>query len=353
MLMGALLLILVRQLMLSRSWINLFTLIGLVFCLFYAGLAPSVVLMSLCLYLWIYNQHMSSSQLLLYCLVVILMVLFLESWLVVVLVTCALMLLLYKSWHWVNRSIDYFSLIQLLCVLLMGGLLVFNFEGWLFGLTVLAFLVLTVCHNEVKTAALRDSGVQWLDMVEQSRILERQRIYSNIHDEVGASLLQLIYQLDGKEQQAQAKSVMQKIRTSVADTSQFTIKFSDLYHDITSEAELRLTSTGITFEHKAVIENDSYLDVNMPVNLSRMIRESISNIIRHSGATEVHLEAFWQDKYKGIVIKDNGRGFSSNQQLGKGINSIKKRAKTIDAQVSWQQIEPTGTALRIEMTTHD
>ena len=43
-------------------------------------------------------------------------------------------------------------------------------------------------------------------------------------------------------------------------------------------------------------------------NLFLAVKEALNNIVKHSGATEVWLEARWASPYLEIIIRDNGRG---------------------------------------------
>jgi signal transduction histidine kinase len=66
------------------------------------------------------------------------------------------------------------------------------------------------------------------------------------------------------------------------------------------------------------------------VQLYRCAQECISNIIRHSGATEASISLAAQDSRVVLTVTDNGRGFDSNARTsGIGLRAIAENAASL------------------------
>lgn len=257
---------------------------------------------------------------------------------------------LIHSWLKKNRHISVLMPFALL--LIMGTvLLIGSSTHTTYLLLVLALIVLQIFNPRLypisQTVINNDTENMWAELLDYSRQQERQRIYRNIHDEAGAALLQLIYQLDGHEAQPQAKNIMQKIRVAVADTAQFSINFEELFEDICAETDLRLRSAGIEFSHRSDIKEATTLDPNMPESLARMTREIVSNIIKHADATHVQFFAKWTTDKKSLTICDDGIGMHAASLNGKGMQSIQQRSVKINAHVIWSKPQDGGTKVKV------
>ena len=72
------------------------------------------------------------------------------------------------------------------------------------------------------------------------------------------------------------------------------------------------------------------------VQTTRILRESVSNIIKHSGATNATISAAFQDGDFVLTIQDNGQGIPSELDgrldRGHGMASMKSRAKQMHGQ---------------------
>jgi signal transduction histidine kinase len=92
-----------------------------------------------------------------------------------------------------------------------------------------------------------------------------------------------------------------------------------------------------------ILSDKQKLKIITPSVILRITREVISNIIKHAQATQVHISILSDHDQLSIEIKDNGLGFVVNDQTGKGLKTIKKRAKSIVAEVKWRSALNSGT----------
>jgi signal transduction histidine kinase len=109
----------------------------------------------------------------------------------------------------------------------------------------------------------------------------------------------------------------------------------------------QLEATG-KFKTSLDIEDEIALPSNRLIILYRMIQEVISNIIRHSEATEVKASI----NKTSLSISDNGKGFiTSLESAGLGLQNLKQRANAIGGSLDVQAIEGKGTI--VTFTLHN
>lgn len=98
---------------------------------------------------------------------------------------------------------------------------------------------------------------------------------------------------------------------------------------------------------------DTRLSNEKSIILFRMIQESINNVIKHAGATEMSLYVQEIAGYLIMTITDNGKGFDTskieNQSQGLGISNIFTRAKMIGAEVAISSGPGKGTTISIKI----
>jgi signal transduction histidine kinase len=87
--------------------------------------------------------------------------------------------------------------------------------------------------------------------------------------------------------------------------------------------------------------------------LFRMVQESINNVIKHAGATEMTLSVEDSPEIITVTISDNGKGFDTskveNQYGGLGISNIFTRAKMIGGEVDIKSVANQGTTIKIKI----
>lgn len=91
-------------------------------------------------------------------------------------------------------------------------------------------------------------------------------------------------------------------------------------------------------------------DFNFPVkveirqNMWLIFKESISNLVRHSGATKAYVKMVSKGRNVILEVKDNGKGFNKNEKFeGNGIRNIQSRVEAIDGEVHLKSDPDKGT----------
>ena len=73
-------------------------------------------------------------------------------------------------------------------------------------------------------------------------------------------------------------------------------------------------------------------------NIFLIVKEALTNILKHAGAAEVHLQIKVTPQTLEIVIADNGKGFETNAAVtdgqGNGLGNMKRRAEAVGGKLS-------------------
>lgn len=195
-------------------------------------------------------------------------------------------------------------------------------------------------RRETRFTSINERSREEIEQI--STIAERERIGRDLHDIVGHSLSSISVKADladklvtkGKIDAAQqemreiaalSRDVLSDVRKAVSH-----IKQRNLYDEIRSLTKL--------LENKSLLV-DSDIDENalQKLNLKSesqlvlILKELVTNILRHSKASEVFLSAREKQGALHIVVHDNGA--ISDFQIGNGLTGIKERCRDIAATV--------------------
>ena len=105
------------------------------------------------------------------------------------------------------------------------------------------------------------------------------------------------------------------------------------------------------FEFSTSIQNH-YARIDILKNMLLFFKESVNNIAKYSGATEVKISLIELNSQLTLIIEDNGKGFDRALIIeGNGLNSLSIRAKSLNGMC---EIESTpGKGTRISMSFKD
>ena len=199
----------------------------------------------------------------------------------------------------------------------------------------------------------KDKLAQKLAQTNQSlekRVQESIWIMRDLHDDVGANLLTLVHCCKTPENIEIARKALQNLRETIRGLgkNETQIHLSDALASWYEESRQRLQAANM----ELLWEQNDACEVNLnnrqAINLSRIIRESISNSIKHSGSKKIKVEhKCFYDQIQ-IRIQDFGETAPPQQwQDGTGLNNIKTRAAELNAPVSWLQSDTRGTIMEI------
>jgi signal transduction histidine kinase len=178
----------------------------------------------------------------------------------------------------------------------------------------------------------------------------RTRIASDLHDDVGSSLVRITILADAikrgemKENRDEQLGTIAGISRGAVSTMKDVIWSIDSRNDtmggmiqyMQEHLHNMLTPANIDFELKHSDLNDTEkLSMNFRQNVYLTFKEAINNVVKHSGATKVEV---FLEKKNGLFImriRDNGKGIGGDKKTsGQGLYNMQLRADRLKANLN-------------------
>jgi two-component system NarL family sensor kinase len=230
------------------------------------------------------------------------------------------------------------------------------------------FLILIFYYNNKKMQLAREKQVM-KDAFEKQLLESRLEIQDEtfntisqeIHDNVGQTLslakvqVSIIDQREilDKDMLQQVKESIGRAMTDLRDIAKSLnsrrIQLISLSECITQELE-RVKKTGFINTSLTICGEEHTFDYQQKLILVRIIQETLQNILKHAGATEVTVQIDHKNPMS-ILIHDNGIGFSVEQAThsgnGIGLQNIMNRATLIGGSLKIESFINQGTIVTI------
>jgi signal transduction histidine kinase len=171
---------------------------------------------------------------------------------------------------------------------------------------------------------------------EHIREIERSRIMQDLHDDVCPSLLDLSRKVTDPALKDSALNSYNLLRDTIYLLSEDTTwDLEELILSWKRQTYDRLESNSIALSWSENIETTpTQIGARHKINIERIIRESITNILKHSRATHVHILATYLNKVLSFTIQDNGICNSLDDfSHGNGIHNMKRRLGDMGSQL--------------------
>ncbi|HDR7223053.1 sensor histidine kinase [Bacillus toyonensis] len=201
---------------------------------------------------------------------------------------------------------------------------------------------------------LNEANEQIKDLVKRE---ERQRIARDLHDTLGHTLSlitlksQLVEKLIVKNPErasVEAKEITQTSRTALKQLREL---ISDM-RMITVEEELeqikailQAANIELEIEQEASASSLSPIEQNI---LGMCLREAVTNVVKHSKATQCTVSVLESQGELILKVEDNGIGLEDQNNDGNGIRGMKERIALIDGFVELNTIH-SGTLLTVKV----
>ncbi|WP_076421598.1 PAS domain-containing protein [Pontibacter lucknowensis] len=199
---------------------------------------------------------------------------------------------------------------------------------------------------------------------------ERKYIARELHDELGQAftalkidvtlLLKTLAKGHVKQEvlQEELQSMMKTINSSIASVRKIVATLRPAVLDnfgLLSELE----SQAQDFQKRSSIQMDvlSYVDYvelenEKSIEVFRIMQESMTNIVRHSGASKASIQIAKTNSHFCFTIEDNGKGLQDDKLSGTrtfGLLGMQERAERIGASLSIESKQNKGTRLTLEV----
>ena len=234
-------------------------------------------------------------------------------------------------------------------------------ESWLLHLTAwvwtmgIGFSVLFGMNRlRMKQKSRADAKLRMAhEEIEQlAKTAERERIARDMHDILGHSLSLIVLKselagrlldnqptraaLEIAEIETTARQALAEVRKTITG-----YRSEGFASELTRAAQV-LETAGVRLNRPA---KAPYLTPRHEATLSLVLREAVTNIVRHAGASECSIEVSTAEDRTQLVIADDGRG--DIRQEGNGLRGMRERVQELGGSLSLDSNR--GTRLQIEL----
>lgn len=190
--------------------------------------------------------------------------------------------------------------------------------------------------------------------IEQVTAGERRRIAADLHDDLGAKLLTIVHTSRSDRIAALGREALDEMRLSVRGLTGRPMALSEALADWRTEAMARLGSVGIQVQWPLPTgDSDEVLGSRTMVQTTRILREVVNNLIRHSQATRCDVETVVQPERLQIEIRDNGVGFDverlRDSPAGLGLLNMAQRARQLEGECVIESRPGAGSIVRLSL----
>jgi two-component system sensor histidine kinase DesK len=185
-----------------------------------------------------------------------------------------------------------------------------------------------------------------------AKTAERERIARDMHDVLGHSLSLIVLKselarrllpsqpsraaLEIAEIETAARQALAEVRKTITG-----YRSEGFASELMRAAQI-LETAGVRFNRPS---KAPYLTPRHEATLSLVLREAVTNIVRHAGASECSIELSTASDSTQLVIADDGRG--DIRQEGNGLRGMRERVRELGGSLSLES--DRGTRLRIEL----
>jgi len=215
---------------------------------------------------------------------------------------------------------------------------------------------------DMMTAFADQAGLAWQlastqrRMREFSILTDRDRIARDLHDHVIQRLFAVGLALQGTIPRARAPEVQQRLTECVDDLQQVIQEIRTAIFDLhgsssgVTRLRQRLDEAVAQFANANLRTSVQYVgplsvvDATLADHAEAVVREAVSNAVRHAQAVSLAVSVVVEDDLT-IEVVDNGRGIEG-EITGSGLTNLRKRADEAGGSFTIESVPTGGTKLR-------
>lgn len=217
-------------------------------------------------------------------------------------------------------------------------------------------------HFEMMASFTDQAALAWQLATSQRKMREldvltdRDRIARDLHDHVIQRLFAAGLALQGTIPRAQSAEVQQRISACVDDLQEVIQEIRTTIFDLhsaplgTTRLRQRLDQAIAQFSSPDLrttaqfVGPLSVVDAGLADHAEAVVRESVSNAVRHAAATSLSVSVRVEDDLS-IEVVDNGRGIPDDI-TGSGLTNLRRRAEEVGGAFTAERVADGGTRLR-------
>ncbi len=188
------------------------------------------------------------------------------------------------------------------------------------------------------------------EAVERGRREERLRIAQDLHDDIGARLLTLMYQAPSKEMENYIRHTLQDLKTLTRGLAATEHQLSHAAAEWKADLSQRLQAAEAQLGWSVQFDKDLRLSVVQWSALTRVLRELVTNALYHGNAGRIDVTMVLQSGLLGLTVTDDGQGRAPEAWAhGLGLGGVRKRVKLLGGRVQWTERDPIGIRCEVQI----
>jgi two-component system sensor histidine kinase DesK len=225
------------------------------------------------------------------------------------------------------------------------------------------FLIVVVGGGNIFFASQRRAECKLRAALEENLALvavaERERIARDLHDVLGHTLSVIVLKaelagrlvtLDPARATAEIADVEKTARTALAEIREAIggYRSRGLAAEIEA-ARLTLDAAGVTLVAESSQTPTAALSPQEETALALVLREAVTNIVRHARATTCRLRFITEAGHRRLVVEDDGQHAIARE--GNGLRGMRERVESLGGQFSMERgiAHDRGTRLIVEL----
>ena len=172
---------------------------------------------------------------------------------------------------------------------------------------------------------------------DRGRAEERQRLAQDLHDDIGARLLTLMYKAGDREMEEYIRHTLQDLKTLTRGLAASNHHLSHAAGEWKADLTQRLSAARLRLGWNFMSDRDVALTVVQWSGLTRILRELVSNAIYHAQASRVDVGLQLEGGTLTLRVGDDGKGGDPQTwSHGLGLGGVRKRVRALGGSVHWQ-----------------
>ena len=178
---------------------------------------------------------------------------------------------------------------------------------------------------------------------------ERMRIARDIHDNIGAQLMMALHSEETGRKDDMIRDTLADLRDVINNAENTLLPLDDMLADLRSETADRLDQHGLTLDWSADVVDGMTLNAPMIHTIRSLVREAVSNTIKHAQARTVWVTLALDADVLDLVARDDGIGFDRDKaNRGHGLINMASRVESLGGKLTISG-GPEGTQIKVSL----
>lgn len=196
---------------------------------------------------------------------------------------------------------------------------------------------------------LADQAVASQSAYQHGVSAERARLAADLHDDVASRLLTLMHRATEPALAELAREALKDLRAVVANLGSSAMLACEAIADWHTETEERCEAANVQLSwDDAEVGSNLVLTPHQRINLQRILREAVSNALRHSDARSIAIRFSSTHSLMLMSVKDSGGGIGPDWIHGQGLQNMRNRVTELGGKIDLHA-SPEGTVVEVQI----